>query len=128
MIDKPKNNPDRVKTGDHDSMAQDEEMIKIDGESEGEDVPDDRVEDESDIEDNGNEIDSDGESDLEEVSEEQKGKILEEAVTNHAEHLYSKLVINKGRKYADKFKVHLKDIAREQLLEVLGKKKARASK
>jgi hypothetical protein len=57
------------------------------------------------------------------MSEEQKRKMMEEAVTGQAKFLYSKLVINKGRKYEDKFKVHLKDIAREQFLENLERRK-----
>jgi hypothetical protein len=57
------------------------------------------------------------------MSEEQKRKMMEEAVTGQAKFLYSKLVIDKGRKYADNFKVHLKDIAIEQLLEDLERRK-----
>ena len=83
----------------------------------------DGVEDQCSDEENGNEIDCDGESDVEEMSEEQKIKLLEEDVTGQAKFLYSKLVINKGKKYADKFKGHLNDIAREQIIEDLEKRK-----
>ena len=70
----------------------------------------------------------DEESDMEEISgdeesEERNRKLLEEAVATHAAQLYSKIVINKGKKYADKFKDNLKDIAREQILETLEKRR-----
>jgi hypothetical protein len=87
------------------------------------DVTYDGVEDQGGNGESGSEIDSDEENDVEEISEEQKRKMMDEAVTDQAKFLYNKLVINKGRKYADKFKVHLKDIAREQLLEDLERRK-----
>ena len=77
---------------------------------------------------NGTKSDFDGESDDEELSEdeesnEHRSKIMEEAIAAHAARLYSNLVTNKGKKYADKFKNNLKDIAKEQILETLEERK-----
>jgi hypothetical protein len=100
-----------------------EAVYEEDCEQNVDDVTCDGVEDQGGNGESGSEIDSDQENDVEEISEEQKIKMMDEAVTGQAKFLYNKLVINKGRKYADKFKVHLEDIAREQLLEDLERRK-----
>ena len=113
--------------GEEDASEVEHQIDSDDGDTFGENYHERRTSTHSDDE-NETESDLDDTRDVEEVSEdeesnEQRRRLMDEAVATHAAKLYRNLVSYKGKRYADKFKDNLQDIAKEQILETLEERK-----